>query len=448
VPKTGAMSRLRLAPMRLLAMAVLYGPIALFAAQHVPPSFLTQPASVAVPAGQSAAFFVVASGSPTLGYQWRFNGADIPGATDTNLVVISANSSNAGLYSVQVTNVYGTTNSADAELVANYPPIILVHPVSQAPLLGSNVVFQVTATGTPAFGYRWQFNGVPVPGGTNATLNISAVQSNNVGAYTAVVTNAGGATTSLVATLSIATSPDFLWARSVSNGIPPDGPWSLSYGRNVAADASGNVFVVGMFEGWNVLFGGGLLTSPLPYDYVCDNYFLCKYDRWGNFQWATLFDTNPPYGGPVTSARVATDSSGNAYLAGWFVGTATFGTNVLVSSGPSDLFIAKYDSQGQVAWARQITAEEPYYYYLWLGFAVDAQGNSVLARQYTNAVDFGNVILSNSVAFLAKYDSSGNMLWAKPSLAGDALAVGPSGSIFVTGASNSAFSSTPAMLAK
>src|SRR5882724_10813529 len=138
------------------AAAIFCSPSALFAAQHVPPSFLTQPASVAVPAGQSASFFVVASGSPTLAYQWRFNGTDIPGATDTNLVVINASSSNAGPYSVQVTNLYGTTNSSNATLTVNYPPVILVHPVSQAALLGSNVAFQVTATGTPAFGYRWQ----------------------------------------------------------------------------------------------------------------------------------------------------------------------------------------------------------------------------------------------------------------------------------------------------
>src|SRR5437016_3342591 len=97
MPKWGALSRLRLPLMGLIATAILCFPAVFFAAQHVPPSFLTQPASLAVLAGQSAAFFVVASGSPTLAYQWRFNGTDIPGATDTNLVVISANSSNAGL---------------------------------------------------------------------------------------------------------------------------------------------------------------------------------------------------------------------------------------------------------------------------------------------------------------------------------------------------------------
>src|SRR5439155_17556106 len=112
-----------------------------------------------IPAAQSVTFFVSATGTAPLAYQWRFGGMDISGATDTNLVVSIATSSNAGVYSVQVTNSYGTNISSDATLTVNYPPVITVHPVSQAALLGSNVAFQVTATGTPAFGYRWHLNG-------------------------------------------------------------------------------------------------------------------------------------------------------------------------------------------------------------------------------------------------------------------------------------------------
>src|SRR5215471_17838031 len=83
---------------RLFATAVLCIPTLLFAAQHVPPSIVTQPIGQAVPVGQDATFSVSASGSAPLAYQWRFNGTDIPGATDTNLVVLSATSSNAGIY--------------------------------------------------------------------------------------------------------------------------------------------------------------------------------------------------------------------------------------------------------------------------------------------------------------------------------------------------------------
>src|SRR5262249_744996 len=151
-------------------------------------------------------------------------------------------------------------NSADVSLVANYPPIILFHPVSQGALLGSNVAFHVSATGTPAFGYRWELNGVPVTGGTNETLTISSVQSNNVGAYRAGVTNAGGAVTSLVATLAIVSSPDFLWARKVTNGTAPNFA-AISHGQYVAADSLGNLFVAGGYEGSSIDFGGATLTN-------------------------------------------------------------------------------------------------------------------------------------------------------------------------------------------
>src|SRR5215469_13581881 len=123
LPKRGAGRRLPGSLARMMITALLWIPTVVFGAQHVPPSIVTQPVGAAVPAGQDAKFSVVASGSPTLSYQWRFNGTDIPGATDTNLMVIRAGTSNAGLYSVQVTNAYGSTNSADASLVANYPPI-------------------------------------------------------------------------------------------------------------------------------------------------------------------------------------------------------------------------------------------------------------------------------------------------------------------------------------
>src|SRR5262249_26249161 len=119
-----------------------------------------------------------------------------------------------------------------------------------------------------------------------------------------------------------------------------------SHGRHVAADRFGNVFVVGGYEGSSIDFGGFTLTNSLPH-FDLGTSFLAKYDRWGNFQWAQpagVYQFSPP---PL---RAATDSLGNAYFAGRFGGTNSFGTNVLVSSTPGDLFVAKYDPQGQLLW--------------------------------------------------------------------------------------------------
>ncbi|MDW8308061.1 MAG: immunoglobulin domain-containing protein [Verrucomicrobiales bacterium] len=93
------------------------------------------------------------------------------------------------------------------------PPSIVSQPQSQTAWPGQNVQFSVVATGSPPLSYQWFFNGnTPLAGGTNATLSISNVQSNDAGGYSVVVANAAGAVTSLVATLTIsppATNGDY-----------------------------------------------------------------------------------------------------------------------------------------------------------------------------------------------------------------------------------------------
>ncbi|HZM01922.1 MAG TPA: immunoglobulin domain-containing protein [Candidatus Saccharimonadales bacterium] len=70
--------------------------------------------------GQVVTFTVTAAGSPPLGYQWSFDGSPIAKATNTVLTIASISSSNAGTYTITVTNAFGT-NSASATLVALTP---------------------------------------------------------------------------------------------------------------------------------------------------------------------------------------------------------------------------------------------------------------------------------------------------------------------------------------
>ncbi len=81
-----------------------------------PPAIMTQPANRAVPVGWMATFNVVAAGSAPLSYQWRFNGNNLAGATDNPLTLSNVQSNQAGLYSVVVTNPYGSVTSAPAQL--------------------------------------------------------------------------------------------------------------------------------------------------------------------------------------------------------------------------------------------------------------------------------------------------------------------------------------------
>ena len=71
------------------------------------PAFLVQPKSVMLAAGQTASFFVEATGVGPFGYQWNLNGTPISGATDQYLLVSNVSSANAGSYNCVVTDANG-----------------------------------------------------------------------------------------------------------------------------------------------------------------------------------------------------------------------------------------------------------------------------------------------------------------------------------------------------
>ncbi len=83
--------------------------------KDVAPVIQVQPSNQHVRAGYSAVFNVVVSGSP-LAYQWRYNNSEIPGETSSSLVLPHVQTNQAGLYSVIITNSWGSVVSSDALL--------------------------------------------------------------------------------------------------------------------------------------------------------------------------------------------------------------------------------------------------------------------------------------------------------------------------------------------
>jgi hypothetical protein len=76
--------------------------------------------------------------------------------------------------------------------------------------------------------------------------------------------------------------------------------------------------------------------------------FIAKYDANGNISWLKTF------GGPKSDAGnkiVPLDSSGNIYVSGWFEDSIVFDTTVLHSKGRRDIFLAKFNADGQCLWA-------------------------------------------------------------------------------------------------
>src|SRR6476620_1190373 len=90
---------------------------------------------------------------------------------------------------------------------------------------------------------------------------------------------------------------------------------------------------------------------------------------------------------------IATDNSGNVYVTGFIRNTATFGTISLTSSGVEDIFLAKYDSNGNVLWAQRFGGPSNDIGY---SVATDAAGNCYLAGTYKGPVAFGSFTLEAS----------------------------------------------------
>jgi len=138
-------------------------------ASAVAPTISTQPQNVTVTAGVSASFSVSAAGTAPLTYQWKKGTASITSATNATYTFASAQLTDAGSYSVVVTNSAGTATSGAATLTVNpalSAPTITTQPTSETVATGKNISFLVATTANPAASYQWS---VSTNGGTSWT---------------------------------------------------------------------------------------------------------------------------------------------------------------------------------------------------------------------------------------------------------------------------------------
>jgi hypothetical protein len=125
-----------------------------FLVVNLPPNIGVPPQSQSVWRGQDVEFSVTAGGTEPFGYQWRFHGTNLPGATGDRLIRSNAQSEHAGNYSVLVTNLAGSVLSANALLTVTLPPppqfqsiTVLPDHRAQLQLLGtSNLPYAIEAS--------------------------------------------------------------------------------------------------------------------------------------------------------------------------------------------------------------------------------------------------------------------------------------------------------------
>jgi hypothetical protein len=179
---------------------------------------------------------------------------------------------------------------------------------------------------------------------------------------------------------------NLLWTRQLAS------PGENSYSR-LTVDGSGNVYIAGAIR--DSLFG----TNAGGWDA-----YLAKYDRSGTFLWGKQFGTTVD---DLQSGGVSADALGNLYLLG-----STKGNLGGQNSGDYDVFLTKFTADGMQLWTRQFgTANNDYGDYLFGGgVATDGLGNVYIAANvgYTSSGQF-----DGGDVYIAKYDTNGNLVWSQ-----------------------------------
>lgn len=196
--------------------------------------------------------------------------------------------------------------------------------------------------------------------------------------------------------------------------------WDLAF--HIALDPTGNdIYITGYFTN-SATFG----TTQIPGS-GNQAIYMAKYHSDGTLDWVTT----PGGGGTLTGGYcMAVGPSGNIYLIGTFAGAVNFGGIPLTSSGYDDIFIVKYRPDGTVVWAKHAGgsgSDDG------SGIALDAAENIYVTGNFINTADFDGLKLTSSPIcndiFVAKYDSSGKIIWVNHS---GASPWGPTGG-FATG---------------
>ena len=199
----------------------------------------------------------------------------------------------------------------------------------------------------------------------------------------------------------------FLWVRQ-------GGGESFDIGYEVTTDNQNNILVTGTFQQFATFGSFSVQSQNLGSDI-----YVVKYDAAGNELWVEAAVTilsgvssfNSSYG-------VRTDINNNVFITGSFTSEILFGNTILVSGLGGinfDIFLAKYDSQGNFVWVTQAGGLDSNSYFNGEDIRIDKNNNILLTGTFQGNALFGNILLTGlerSDIFIANYDQLGNVIWA------------------------------------
>ncbi|MEQ9376204.1 MAG: BspA family leucine-rich repeat surface protein [Imperialibacter sp.] len=225
------------------------------------------------------------------------------------------------------------------------------------------------------------------------------------------------------------------------------GTAAFEFGQAIAIhNGTNNVYTTGRFFGTVDFDPSGSvfnLTSVGDGDI-----FVLKQDEAGNFLWAINI------GGSDldTPGDIAVDASGNFYITGWFRDIVDFDpgvgtTNLTAAVGGGDVFVAKYDANGDLVWAKSMLSDG-LSTDSGAAIAVDGSGNVYTAGSFDGTTDFdpgvgdASVVAQDYDSFFSKLDANGDFVWVK-TIGGSLLStivsdmtIDASGNIYAVGTTN------------
>ncbi len=158
-----------------------------------PPIFPGLPVNRTVASGSRAYFREVAVGAMPMSYQWNCNGTNVPGATNSVLVVTNVQPIQVGnYYTLTASNSFGmATNGA---MILNEVPLEFdIQPQTMSAAVGATATFAIAnVVGQGPFTYQWQCSNTNISGATNSSLSLTNVQLNQAGTYSLVTGNGYG----------------------------------------------------------------------------------------------------------------------------------------------------------------------------------------------------------------------------------------------------------------
>jgi len=218
---------------------------------------------------------------------------------------------------------------------------------------------------------------------------------------------------------------NLIWARRTGGGLGSDKALGVSY------DNSGNVYICGnYYDTATVTFGGSVIAPGFGKRDI----FIEKYDANGNFKWVRNAGSTKD----DEAKGMICDAVGNVYVCGYYHNGAKFGSTILsIPDNKANTYLAKYDSAGNFKWVR--TGGGAYNDWAW-GVTMDNAGKLFITGEYGSSSVFGTLNLNStdtSDVFVASYDTAGNILWVKGAggnLIDRARGIGCEGSnVYITG---------------